>query len=83
MNQSRVVLDPEIRAIVDQIQQKTRTTSPSAAIALMISRYGRHLLETWELSASSHPDPNPSNYYAPAPVPAPSDFKFSEPLEGL
>jgi hypothetical protein len=89
MANSRIVLDPDIRAVVDQIQSKTRTASPSQAIALMISRYGRHLIETWELDPNRHPDPLPSNYYPAAPSPslAPStesvspDFRFTEPIE--
>lgn len=63
MANSRIVLDPDIRAVVDQIQSKTRTTSPSQAIALIVSRYGRHLIETWELDPNRYPDPSPSSYY--------------------
>ncbi|MBD2019921.1 hypothetical protein H6F43_06935 [Leptolyngbya sp. FACHB-36] len=80
MTVSRIVLDDEIRAAVDAIQQKTKTTSPSAAIALMVSRYARHLLETWELTAARYPEPNPATYYGPASdaqVP-PSEFEFTE-----
>lgn len=85
---SRIVLDPELRDVVDAIQRRTRTTSPSAAIALMISRYSRHLLETWELDPTKHPDPNPAQFYPAAdPVPvltattSSDDFKFTEPIE--
>lgn len=87
---SRIVLDPGLRDVVDAIQAKTRCTSPSAEIALMISRYGRHLLETWELNPAKHPDPDPAQFYPTAvavPVAAPTapvqsnDFKFTEPIE--
>jgi hypothetical protein len=82
MSISRIVLDPEIRAVVDQIQAKTRTTSPSAAIALMVSRYGRHLLETWELDPSRYSDPNPAPCYQSSSGSKP-DFSFTDPIEGL
>jgi len=74
----RIVIDDETRATVDAIQAKTRTSSPSAAIALMMSRYGRHLLETWELSAAQYPEPLQPVAIAPAAV---NDFQFSEPIE--
>ncbi|MBD2072085.1 hypothetical protein H6F93_31960 [Leptolyngbya sp. FACHB-671] len=89
MANSRIVLDPDIRAVVDQIQSKTRTASPSQAIALMVSRYGRHLIETWELDPNRYPDPSPSSSYsaaeppaiAPAAESASTDFRFTEPIE--
>lgn len=86
MTISRIVLDPGIREAVDRIQQATRTTSPSAAIALMVSRYGRHLVETWELTAAQCPEPPPSNYspvaVAAAPAPGASpEFQFTEAIE--
>jgi len=80
---SRIVLDAETRSVVDAIQARTRTTSPSAAIALMIGRYGRHLLETWELSASRYPEPSPEQSQpasAIAPAAAVNDFQFSDPI---
>ncbi len=83
MSQSRIVLDPDIRQIVDQIQAKTRANSPSAAIALMVSRYGKHLLETWELDPAKYADPNPSGYLAASVTPPPANFSFSDPIEGI
>jgi hypothetical protein len=82
---SRIVLDADTRQTVDRIQQVTKTTSPSSAIALMISRYGKHLLQTWELSADRCPEPNP-NDYAPitataATVTASPDFSFNEAID--
>jgi len=59
-----------------------RPPSPSAAIALMIGRYGRHLLETWELSAARYPEPSPEQFQ-PASAIAPAavnDFQFSDPI---
>jgi len=76
----RIVIDDETRAIVDAIQAKTRTSSPSAAIALVMSRYGRHLLETWELSAVQYPE-HVQPVAAIAPAAAVNDFQFSEPIE--
>lgn len=89
MANSRIVLDPDIRAVVDQIQFKTKTASPSQAIALMVSRYGRHLIETWELDPNRYPDPSPSSScpaavtqaIAPSAESASTDFRFTEPIE--
>lgn len=79
---SRIVIDDETRGLVDAIQAKTRTSSPSAAIALMVSRYGRHLLETWELTAARYPEPQPEPYIpAVAPAAASTEFQFAEPIE--
>ena len=86
---SRIVLDPGVRDVVDRIQEVTRSNSPSAAIALMVSRYGRHLLETWELSAARYPEPQPEPFLQTAAPPAPvvpaapvfTNFRFDEPIE--
>ena len=77
---SRIVLDEEIREVVDAIQLKTRATSPSAAIALLVSRYGRHMLETWEVESSRCPDPTPMSFQGAASTALPDDFSFSEPI---
>lgn len=80
---SRIVLDPRVRSVVDQIQEKTQTTSPSAAITLLVSRYGRHLLETWELTTERCPEPATATA-APAPSPTPmtfAEFTFNEAIE--
>jgi len=53
---SRICLDPETRAVVDLIQAKTSTASPSAAIALLVKRYGNHLLESWEVTSTQAPE---------------------------
>ncbi len=79
-SRTRIVLDEDIRAVVDQIQVVTRVNSPSQAIALMVSRYGRHLLETWELDPALHPDPNPAHYYPDRQQSQPENFKFTEPV---
>jgi hypothetical protein len=56
----------------------------------MVSRYGKHLIETWELDPNRYPDPPPSNYYAQSvqatapsaqPESADDSFKFTEPIE--
>ena len=84
---SRIVLDPEVRLIVDRIQEKTRTTSPSAAISLIVSRYARHLLETWELTTAHHPESDPRQYSLSAPLPSAalpivdSDFVFTSGID--
>jgi hypothetical protein len=85
---SRIVLDTDTRAIVDQIQGITKASSPSHAIALLVSRYARHLLGTWELDPVRYPDPSPSDFTPgastftePVPAPVPDNFRFDEPIE--
>jgi hypothetical protein len=46
--QSRIVLDEDVREIIDRIQIVTKSPSPSHAIALLTSRYGEHLIQTWK-----------------------------------
>jgi hypothetical protein len=85
---SRIVLDSDTRAIVDQIQGITKASSPSHAIALMVSRYAKHLLGTWELDPIRYPDPSPVDFAPgataftePLAAPAPNNFRFDEPIE--
>lgn len=83
---SRIILADDIREIVDAVQAKTRSPSPSAAIALLVSRYGRHLVETWELDPNQYRDPNLVTTLAPsmlsaAPQPPAIEFQFSEAID--
>ncbi|MBD2091842.1 hypothetical protein H6F67_18525 [Microcoleus sp. FACHB-1515] len=85
---SRIILDPDIRHIVDAVQAKTRSPSPSAAIALLVSRYGKHLIETWELDPNQYRDPHlvttaaasPTLPATPQPAPA-IEFQFTEAID--
>ncbi len=45
---SRLALDPYVRTLIDQIQEKTAAPSPSAAISLLVTRYAPHLISTWD-----------------------------------
>jgi len=57
---TRIVLGSDIRSTVDQIQAVTKSPSPSHAIALLVTRYGKHLIKTWEILPDSIPtDPKP------------------------
>ena len=86
---SRIVLDTHTRAIVDQIQGITKASSPSQAIALIVSRYAKHLLGTWELDPTRYPEPSVTDFSLSAstfgsnPVAAPvtDNFRFDEPIE--
>lgn len=82
---SRIVLDSDTRALVDQIQGVTKASSPSQAIALLVSRYAKHLLGTWELDPARYADPDPRDYPAVIAMVEPrahsiQDFRFEEPL---
>lgn len=82
---SRIVLDSDTRALVDQIQGVTKASSPSQAIALLVSRYAKHLLGNWELDPARYADPDPRDYpdaiarVEPRSQPI-QDFRFEEPL---
>lgn len=83
---SRIILADDIREIVDAVQAKTRSPSPSAAIALLVSRYGRHLVETWELDPNQYRDPHLVTTAAaspalPAAPPPAIEFQFSEAID--
>lgn len=85
---SRIVLDSDTRAIVDQIQGITKASSPSHAIALIVSRYAKHLLGTWELDPVRYPDPSPTDFgpgaatfIEPIAPPVSDNFRFDEPIE--
>lgn len=82
MTQSRVVLRDEVLEIGERLRQVTRAATLTEVIAIMFSRYGTHLEETWEVKAypgaaySAIPEPQP----AQSPPVVASDFKFDEPI---
>ncbi|MBD2092568.1 DUF2683 family protein [Microcoleus sp. FACHB-1515] len=84
---SRIILADDIREIVDAVQAKTRSPSPSAAIALLVTRYGRHLVETWELDPNQYRDPHlvtpaaVSPALPAAPQPSAIEFQFTEAID--
>lgn len=80
---TRIVLDDETRAAIDLIQQKTKSPSPSAAIALLVSRYSQHLLDTWVLSPMRCPEIVPTvEPISSEPTPAiDENFQFTEPID--
>ena len=49
MTQVRVVLRDDVAEQGERLRRKTRSGSLTEVIAIMFSRYGRHLEETWEL----------------------------------
>jgi hypothetical protein len=85
MAQSRVVLRDEVLEVGERLRRKTKTGSLTELIAIMFSRYGRHLEETWEVvpirptyaQAQAQAEATYSNQ-----LPT-SDFSFDEPLTGL
>lgn len=53
MNKTRIVLRPELAEEVKELCSVTHAASPSELVTILITRYGRHLKETWEVSTLS------------------------------
>lgn len=59
MPQTRIVLKDPQRDIAQQIQDVTGLGNLTEVIGAMLTRYGKHMLDTWEVDASRCPDPAP------------------------
>jgi hypothetical protein len=46
-SQIRVVLNPELKPLADEIKQVTGCGSTSEVISLLLSRYGKHFIAWW------------------------------------
>lgn len=66
---TRILLQPEDKAVVEEICRSTGITSNSEAVAMLIRRYGRPFLEWW------NSDPNVGSVSPPPPTP----FEPAEP----
>jgi hypothetical protein len=53
MAQTRVVISDKLRPIAEELQSVTGVSSLSDVIALLLTRYGRHLKQSWEIADSS------------------------------
>lgn len=77
MAQARIVLRNEHHAIAESIQEVTKLGSLTEVVGAMLSRYGRHMLETWELDPMRYNEPQP----AIAPTPTLATFPDSPPID--
>ncbi len=63
--QTRIVLNPAVQPIAEEIKETTNASSLSEVISLLLSRYGAHFVAWWksnphqaELSALAIPQAN-------------------------
>jgi hypothetical protein len=86
--QTRVVIRDEVLDQGERLLGITKLGSLTELIAVMFSRYGRHLEQTWEVipisSTYAQAEPSPeTGQQTITPVVPDSDFRFGEPLIGL
>lgn len=78
--QTRIVLNPSVQNIAEEIKETTNASSLSEVITLLLSRYGPHLVAWWKT--------NPHEAIQVAPIAIQNDFipsqetaDFSSPIE--
>jgi hypothetical protein len=84
MTQARVVLRDTALQRSEQLLQVTNLGSFSELINVLISRYGSHLEQTWEVRPMAPsltvPEQPPEAFFQP---PEQKNFTFEEPLSGI
>lgn len=55
MTQTRIVLRENIKERAEELLEATQLSSLSELMAVLISRYGKHLEATWELDPRDNP----------------------------
>ncbi len=58
MAQTRAVLPARFVSLADELLETTGMPDYSTLIGLLFSRYGQHLLATWQIPACPHPMPS-------------------------
>lgn len=58
--QARLVIRDEHYAIATQLKEATQLASLTEVIGVLLTRYGRHLRETWELNPELIGESSPS-----------------------
>lgn len=53
MSQTRITLNPQITPLAEELLQLTGVTSLSNLFALLLTRYGQHLKNSWVIGVSS------------------------------
>ena len=79
MSPARVSIDDQTKAVISAIQQETNSSSVGQAIALLVSRYGEHMLSTWKLDSEAAAAPRAEQAPPVAPTEAGS-FTFEKPI---
>jgi hypothetical protein len=62
MAQTRAVMPSRYVPLADELLETTGINDYSTLIGILLSRYGQHLLATWQIQVCPHP--------MPAPIPA-------------
>jgi hypothetical protein len=69
MAQVRAVMPARYVPLADELLETTGINDYSTLIGILLSRYGQHLLATWQIPTCPHPIPVPASDPAPAPEP--------------
>lgn len=73
MAQSRLILKGDHLDIANSIKDITRLGSLSEVVGAMLTRYGKHMLETWEVQPNQVSQPSPSVPAMPQSLLSPAD----------
>lgn len=57
MAQTRAVMPSRYVPLADELLETTGINDYSTLIGILLSRYGQHLLATWQIQACPHPMP--------------------------
>lgn len=69
MPQARIVLRDEHHELAQQIQDQTKLGTLTEVVGAMLTRYGKHMIETWVINpAQCRETPPPSTFDAPSPM---------------
>jgi hypothetical protein len=69
MAQVRAVMPARYVPLADELLETTGINDYSTLIGILLSRYGQHLLATWQIPTCPHPIPVPASDPAPASEP--------------
>ncbi|MEG4293081.1 hypothetical protein Q5692_31005 [Microcoleus sp. C2C3] len=77
MSQTRAVLPSKFVPLADELLATTGVSDYSTLIGILLSRYGNHLLNTWQINncpQAASPIPQPIASESIAPLPAAETF---------
>ena len=84
MAQARIVIKDSALEQSEELLKVTRLGSLSELVAVLISRYGKHLANTWEVQPPTTSGPMTEVLKIPSSIPeTPPEFTFNEPISGL
>lgn len=76
MAQVRAVMPSKFVPLADELLEATGVPDYSTLLSLLFSRYGQHLLNTWQIQACPHPIA--MSAIEPTPTTAPEPFSQME-----